>query len=404
MERQRVDHHVSARRREELGQVLLDLTGRVRTDRVRGLDAAVVLATPDERWTLRIDRGRVTVGVGGVERPDAVISSDAATLVAVNTGRLSGARAFLEGRLAVRGNLGLALRLESLFEPLAPRPPEAPEDRTVSAQGLPVSLLEAGRGEPVLLLHGLGATKASFLPTLLALARDYRVVAPDLLGHGDTAKPLARYDAATYARFALSLMDALGIERAHLIGNSLGGRVALEVAMTAPDRVQSVTALCPAVAFLKRRALVPFVRLLRPELGALPHRIPHRLVVRSIRAMFARPERLPASWYEAGADEFLRVFRSARARAALYASMRHIYLDPPAGERGFWRRLERLEAPALFLWGDRDRLVPAGFARHVGRALPAARSVVLEECGHVPQFEHPERTHELVGAHLAAAG
>ncbi|TMK19011.1 MAG: alpha/beta fold hydrolase [Actinobacteria bacterium] len=387
----------------ELGQLLLELTARVRPDRADGINAAVVLATPEERWTLRLNAGRLTVGLGGVERPDAVISSDAATLVDINTGRLTGSEAFLDGRVTVRGNLGLALRLESMFIPPIPRPVTAPQDRTVYANGLPVSIVEAGRGDPVLLLHGLGATKASFLPTLMALSKDHRVIAPDLLGHGDTAKPLVRYDAPTFARFVQSLMDALDIERADLIGNSMGGRISLEVAMTTPDRVRSVTLLCPAVAFLKRRGFVPFVRALRPELGALPHRLPHRIVVRSIRSMFSQPDRLPASWYQAGADEFLRIFRTPRGRAALYASMRNIYLDEPAGERGFWARLERLDRPSLFVWGARDRLVPAAFDRHVRRVLPHAESHVLEDCGHVPQFELPDRTHALIRSFMSNA-
>lgn len=389
----------------ELGQLLLEMTGRVRLDRARDLTASVVLATPEERWTLRVQDGRLTVGIGGTERPDAVISADAQTLIDINTGATTGAEAFLKGQVVVRGNLGLALRLESMFEPLIPRPPEAPVDRTVVAGGLPVSILEAGKrgGEPVLLLHGLGATKTSFLPTVLDLADEYRVIAPDLLGHGDTAKPLARYDAPAFARFTLDLMDALGIERAHLIGNSMGGRISLEVALRSPDRVRSVSLLCPAVAFIKRREFVPIVRLLRPELGFVPHRLPHRLVVRSVRAMFSRPDRLPMTWYEAGADEFLRVFRQPRGRAALYASMRQIYLDEPAGDLGFYARLERMEPRALFLWGDRDRLVPAGFARHVERVLPSARSVILSDCGHVPQFEHPATTHGLVRDFLASA-
>jgi pimeloyl-ACP methyl ester carboxylesterase len=362
-----------------------------------------VLATQEERWTLRLDRGRLTVGIGGVERPDAVISSDPETLIDINTGRLTGSEAFLDGRVTVRGNLGLALRLESIFDPLFPRPATAPQDRTVDAGGLPVSILEAGRGDPVLLLHGLGATKVSFLPTMLALAKDHRVIAPDLLGHGDTAKPLVRYDAPTYGRFVVSLMDALEVDRAHLIGNSMGGRISLEVAMSNPDRVRSVSLLCPAVAFLKRRGMVPFVRVLRPELGIVPHRLPHRLVVRSIRTLFSQPDRLPASWYAAGADEFIRVFRTPRGRAALYASMRNIYLDEPAGERGFWVRLQDLDRPSLFLWGDRDRLVPAAFDRHVRRVLPDAISHVLDDCGHVPQFEHPERTNDLIRSFIASA-
>ena len=387
----------------ELGQLLLELTGRVRPDRAEGLSAAVVLATPEERWTLRLNNGRLTVGIGGVDRPDAVISSDSATLVDINTGRLTGSEAFLDGRVTVRGNLGLALRLESIFDPVFPRPVTAPQDRTVFAGGLPVSILEAGRGDPVLLLHGLGATKASFLPTVMALAKDHRVIVPDLLGHGDTAKPLARYDAPTFARFVLQLMDSLDIDRADLIGNSMGGRISLEVAMTTPDRVRSVSLLCPAVAFLKRRGFVPFVRVLRPELGIVPHRLPHRMVVRSIRTMFSQPNRLPMSWYEAGADEFLRVFRTPRGRAALYASMRNIYLDEPGGESGFWMRLERLDKPSLFVWGDRDRLVPAAFDRHVRRTLPSAASHVFRDCGHVPQFEHPDQTHALIRSFLASA-
>jgi pimeloyl-ACP methyl ester carboxylesterase/putative sterol carrier protein len=387
----------------ELGQLLLELTARVRPDRADGLTAAVVLATPEERWTLRLDRGRLTVGIGGLDRPDAVISSDPQTLIDINTGKLTGSEAFLDGRVTVRGNLGLALRLESIFDPVFPRPATAPQDRTVMSDGLPVSILEAGRGDPVLLLHGLGATKVSFLPTMLALAKDHRVIAPDLLGHGDTAKPLVRYDAPTYARFVLSLMNTLDIDRAHLIGNSMGGRISLELAMAFPDRIRSVSLLCPAVAFLKRRGMVPFVRILRPELGFVPHRLPHRLVVRSIRTMFSQPDRLPPSWYAAGADEFLRIFRTPRGRAALYASMRNIYLDEPAGERGFWVRLERLDRPAMFVWGDHDRLVPAAFDRHVRRVLPDAASHVLDDCGHVPQFEHPERTHSLIRSFIETA-
>src|SRR5919106_5650217 len=132
----------------ELGQLLLDLTARVRPERARDLNAAVVLATPEERWTLRLNGGRFTVGIGGVDRPDAVISSDAETLVQINSGRLTGSEAFLDGRVTVRGNLGLALRLESLFDPIFARPVEAPQDRTVYAGGMPVSIVEAGRGDP----------------------------------------------------------------------------------------------------------------------------------------------------------------------------------------------------------------------------------------------------------------
>jgi pimeloyl-ACP methyl ester carboxylesterase len=85
---------------------------------------------------------------------------------------------------------------------------------------------------------------------------------------------------------------------------------------------------------------------------------------------------------------------------AFFSSLRQIYLDDAFGEGGFWRRLPELKPPALFVWGARDRLVPIGFARHVAEALPHATTVVLEDCGHVPQFELPERTHREVRAFL----
>ena len=117
--------------------------------------------------------------------------------------------------------------------------------------------------------------------------------------------------------------------------------------------------------------------------------------MRGLRGLFADPSRLPDAWYDAAMDEFVRVISMRPNRLAIFSALRHVYLDEPFGESGFWDRLPSLKPPALFLWGERDALVPPGFARWVEEALPHGRSVVLEDCGHVPQFEHPERTAEL---------
>lgn len=380
----------------DLGDLLLALTGRVRRERARGLTATVVLDGGAGAWTVRFERGRMTVGSGAAERPDTLIRADERTLVAINSGRETGADAFLEGRVTVRGNLGLALRLESLFEPFAPRPPGALEDHVHRVGPHRVSVIEAGVGDPVLLLHGLGATKASFLTTARALAGRYRVIVPDLLGHGDTSKPRGPYDPPMFARFVVDVMDALGIDRALLVGNSMGGRIAIETALRHPDRVRALALLCPAMAFIKLRQLVPVVRYLRPELAAVPMPIPRGLLIRSMRRLFAVPDRLPRSWYEAGADEFLRIWRDVRARVALSAATRSLYLDEPRGPDGFWTRLGGLERPALFVWGERDPLVPVAFSRWVTRTHPEAESVILDDCGHVPQFELPAATHKHV--------
>jgi pimeloyl-ACP methyl ester carboxylesterase len=138
------------------------------------------------------------------------------------------------------------------------------------------------------------------------------------------------------------------------------------------------------------------VRLLRPELAAIPHGLGAARVREQFWALFARPERLDPSAADIAADEFLRTYRSRSARVAFFAAARNIYLDEAHGEEGFWSRLAELRPPALFVWGDSDTLIPAAFGPHVADALPAARQVVLEECGHVPQVELPEVTNDLL--------
>jgi pimeloyl-ACP methyl ester carboxylesterase len=338
--------------------------------------------------------------VKGVEpRPLTTITTDVETLYELEAGA-SGLEAFLAGRLAVRGNLALSLRLDAMWAGTeAKRHLKA---GTAGAAGVATSYLEAGPADApaVVLLHGLGATNASFLPTFWELARTRHVIAPDLPGHGDSSKPIRPYHAGFFARWLAALLDALQIERADLVGNSLGGRIALEAGYRHPQRIRRIVLLAPALAFLRHRQYVAIVRLLRPELAAVPLLITHGRVVAGLRALFARPSRLRPEWYAAAADEFLRIFRQPRGRIAFFSALRQIYMDEPHGPRGVWARLPSLQVPALFVWGDRDWLVPARFAAHVERRLPGARSVVLRDCGHVPQYELPSRTNELVEAFL----
>jgi pimeloyl-ACP methyl ester carboxylesterase len=385
---------------EWLGHILERTTARAAAP--PDLVASIELDAGDGLvWTARLADGRLELQSGQTNRPSVRIITDPETMGAVAEGTVSGVDAFLQGRLRTRGNLALALRLGSILQPEA-RPAHWPRWGRVQAGKISTSYLEAGAGFPVILLHGLGATNASFLPTLSDLSRGYRVIAPDLPGFGDSSKPFRPYHAAFFAGWLWRFMDALGMDRAHLVGNSMGGRVAIEGGLVAPERFDRLVLLSPSPAFIRRRAFVRLVRLLRPEMGAVPIPMSHRQVVRGIRGMFSRPSRLPIGWYEAAADEFLRVFSSPWARVAFFSAAREIYLEEPHGDDGFWDRLPSLSRPALFVWGDRDWLVPARFAKHVHLALPRADSVVLEDCGHVPQFELPDRTHALIRDFLEA--
>lgn len=319
-------------------------------------------------------------------RADALLSADARTWKAIVEDLRGGMDAYSAGRLRVRRDLHLGV---GFLAATAAGADGGLRFRRVQTAAGPLSVTEAGAGEPVLMLHGLGATKVSFLPTVVALAGEFRTIAVDLPGFGDSVKPIsAAYDPAYFASTMVALLDALELERAHVIGNSMGGRVALELGLSAPDRVDRLGLLAPSLAWLRDRPWAPLLRLVAPELGLIQP-APRALVEAIVRRV------VPSSgneWTAAGIDEFLRSYLTRRGRAAFYAAARNIYLEEPYGPSGFWTRLPLLRAPSLFVWGRHDPLVPLGFSEHVRRALPDAEHVVLN-CGHVPQMEKPKPTH-----------
>jgi pimeloyl-ACP methyl ester carboxylesterase len=354
-------------------------------------------------WTIEIDRGRASAKRGGPTNPTTTVRAPLRVLDDVVSGTRSGIEAFLAGDLTVRGNLALALQLDGLF------PGDVSDDtrtftRSTNADGIETFYLEAGPldAPPVVLVHGLAATNASMLPLIAALSHDFHVLAPDLPGHGGTEARGDAHRAEYLGNWLLAFLRETCDQPAVLVGNSLGGRTSLEAALTSPDEVRGLVLLCPAVAFRKLRQFVPLVRLVRNEIAALPIRVPRSVAMRGLHGLFAEPSRLDDTWYDAAMDEFIRVLNIRANRLAIFSALRHVYLDEPFGESGFWDRLPHLEPPALFLWGDHDNLVPAGFSRFVAEALPNAQSVVIESCGHVPQFEHPELTARLTREFIAS--
>src|SRR5919107_2960164 len=192
-----------------------------------GFDATYHIRLGDigRSWEVRCTAIGARVRAGASRRePDVVIGTDAETWLQLRKGELSGVQAFSQRRLYARGDLDLAVGFEGLFRLPSGRPPLL-RIHHVPVGKLRISTLTMGEGPDLLLLHGLGATKASFFDTAAALSRAYRVHAIDLPGFGGSSKPaLARYGAPFFARSVLGVMDALGIERAHLVGNSMGGR------------------------------------------------------------------------------------------------------------------------------------------------------------------------------------
>jgi pimeloyl-ACP methyl ester carboxylesterase len=362
----------------------------------RGSGRVRLAVVGSDSWDAVMDRGKARLA-SAKRGPDATLTATERSWSTLAQDLRGGIDAFRSGRLGVRGNLHVGVGFLAATSAL--RGPGRLRFRMVATRRARLSTFEAGSGPPVVALHGLGATKGSFLPTAAELGERFRVIAVDLPGFGDSDKPIgASYDARFFARAVIDLLDTLELDRVHLVGNSLGGRIALEIGVLDPDRVDRLALLCPALAWRRERRLAPLFRLARPELG-LVQLAPRALVEAIVRRLIPGADE---GWTAAGVDEFLRAYLTPAGRAAFYASARQIYLDEPHGDDGFWPRLGGLEPDALFVWGRHDRLVPVAFARHVTAALPHSRHIVLD-CGHVPQIERPRRTHQVVGEFLGEA-
>ena len=240
--------------------------------------------------------------------------------------------AFRRGRLGVRENLHLgdrpARRDERLDEP------ERLRFGRIEAGGHDLAYLEAGEGPPLICLHGLGGTKASFMTTVSALAPSgHRVIAIDLPGFGDSSKPhSAPFNAPWFAEVAVELLDALGLERASFAGNSMGGRIALELGMCHPERVDQLVLLSPALAWLKERPWKWLLQMPLPRLGYLQP-TPRWAVEPSSAASSpaaSRAGRRPASTSSCAPTARRRPF-------AFYECARNIYMDEPYGTTGSGR-------------------------------------------------------------------
>lgn len=329
------------------------------------------------------------------KRPDAILRADPSTWQRIAQDLRGGMDAFRRGRLHVRHDLHLGV---GFLAATADPQPGGLQLRTIPTAKGRISISEAGVGPAVVMVHGLGATKVSFLPTVAALAPHHRAIAVDLPGFGDSDKPIqVPYNARYFAETMTALLDALELDRAHFAGNSMGGRVAIEVGLRAPERVRRIALLAPSLAWLRDRPWAPYLRWVPPQLGLIQP-APRAIVDGIIRRLIPGAD---GEWSAAGIDEFLRSYLTPRGRAAFYAAARNIYLEEPYGPDGFWTRLPGLKPPSLFVWGRKDPIVPIRFARHIREALPHAQHLELDG-GHVPQLEHPKQTHEALLSFFAS--
>lgn len=279
-----------------------------------------------------------------------------------------------------------------------------PDSRFVDVDGVTVHYKIAGEGEPVfVLLHGFGASTFSWQEVMAPLAEMGTVVAFDRPGFGLTERPLpgdwagrSPYSPEAQVDLTVGLMDALGLEQAILVGNSAGGTIALQTALTYPERVAGLVLVDAAVyagggtpGFLSPLLNTPQMR----RLGPLLARRIQDWGVDFARSAWHDPERItPEAW-----EGYLKPLQAQDWDRGLW-EVTHASHPP-----GLAERLGEVAVPALVITGDDDRIVPAEQSVRLADELPDAELVVIPNCGHVPHEECPGPFLEAVRGFAPAA-
>jgi pimeloyl-ACP methyl ester carboxylesterase len=254
----------------------------------------------------------------------------------------------------------------------------------------------AGEGPVVVLVHGITGSSAQWAPVMPLLADRYTVVAPDLLGHGESAKPRGDYSLGAYATGVRDLLIALDYPSATIVGHSLGGGIAMQFAYQFPERsdrlvLVSSGGLGAEVHLLLRAAALPGSELVLPLLSA--RRV--RAVVSALAGLLDRVHLHPGHDLAELAGG-IGTLADSEARQAFLHTLRAV-IDPSGQRVSATDRLHLAEAmPSLVMWGERDPIIPVEHARSAHQAMPGSRLEVLEGAGHFPQLDDPIRVSRLL--------
>ena len=245
--------------------------------------------------------------------------------------------------------------------------------KEVTVFGQKIHYVEAGSGPVVVLLHGLGGNTTNWAFTVPALAAKYRVIVPDQIGHGQSAKPFINYRIGTYTDFLDKFLDELKVERATLVGNSMGGWIAALYTLQKPARVERLV-LVDAAGFKPPPDL---------DLAALSGLNPStRAGMRQLASLVFHNKPLFTS--DAAIDLMLAQRMSAGDGYTIQSLVESIH----RGEDMLDGRLSAVKTPTLIVWGREDGLTPlAREGEKFKKEMPAAQLLVFDECGHVPQVE-----------------
>lgn len=263
--------------------------------------------------------------------------------------------------------------------------------RQIELHGHPVTYHQAGEGPAVLLIHGITSSSRTWRAVMPGLAEHHTVIAPDLLGHGRSAKPRGDYSLGGYASGLRDLLVALEVPRVTVVGHSLGGGVAMQFAYQFPDRLDRLVlvdsgGLGEEVSVVLRAATLPGAEYVLPLLASGPL----RGAGAALGAVLGRVG-LRASADVRGLAEGFESLGDAAARRAFVHTARSV-IDPTGQRVDATDRLYlAAHVPSLLVWGERDRMIPVAHGRQAHALMPNSRLEVFEGAGHFPFNDDPDR-------------
>jgi pimeloyl-ACP methyl ester carboxylesterase len=272
---------------------------------------------------------------------------------------------------------------------------------TIELHGQPVRYHRVGAGPLLVLVHGITSSSRTWERVLPLLARDHTVIAPDLLGHGRSAKPRGDYSLGAHASGLRDLLVALGEPPATVVGHSLGGGIAMQLAYQYPERVERLVlvgsgGLGAEVHVILRAATLPGAEHVVPLLLRRELRRPVEVLAGGLRRLGWRP----GSDLQ-GMAEGLASLADDDARRAFVHTARSI-LDFSGQRVSAEDRLYLAEGmPTLIVWGARDPMIPAEHGRRAHEAMPGSRLAIFEEAGHFPFNDDPVRFADVLASFVA---
>jgi pimeloyl-ACP methyl ester carboxylesterase len=286
-------------------------------------------------------------------------------------------------------------------QPRRRRRPAAPRREEIVLHGHRISYRVGGEGPVLVLVHGITGSSDTWREVMRPLAAEHTVIAPDLLGHGESAKPRGDYSLGAYASGIRDLMIALGHDRATFVGHSLGGGVAMQLAYQFPEHLDRLVLVCSGglgreVHPVLRSTALPGAEFVLPLLCAQPLREAGGALGRVLRRL----------GFQAGPDltEIATGFASlgdVEARQAFIHTARSI-IDVGGQRVSATDRLYLAEeVPTLLVWGERDPIIPAEHGRGAQGLMPGSRLEVFPGAGHFPHLSHPREFAELLADFVA---